>query len=395
MFDPVISRGDVLMPLLTIVGLVMLAPAFAFLRSSSAYFAGAWRRLLILGAPRARLELSERPLRPDVGPELARLATHLRITLRTIEPALERPHTLRDTPDTQVDGQIDDRFGDTIGVTGELWRWLLEAERLVVAQDGGASGSLEHVTRALRGMLFSAAPLHQRMLEIVALLVSFDDELRGPAPRLGYRTCQADGRLHGGGGSFATVVAQRMVARERARDTDDAGHGQGTSCCETGERDGEATLVAHDRRFRAVARRYADDEAAREDLQQEIRLAVWRALPAYRGEGSLRSYVMRIAHLCGARFARRQWRVDDEPEVIDVTSDLEDELELRRQRALVAQAMTTLPPGHRDALSLQLAGHAYREIADELGITESNVSARVTRARQTLARTIGEAGGKD
>ena len=35
---------------------------------------------------------------------------------------------------------------------------------------------------------------------------------------------------------------------------------------------------------------------AREDLLQEIRLAIWVALPRFRGESSLRTFVFRIAH---------------------------------------------------------------------------------------------------
>jgi RNA polymerase sigma-70 factor (ECF subfamily) len=47
-----------------------------------------------------------------------------------------------------------------------------------------------------------------------------------------------------------------------------------------------------------------------------------------------------------------------------------------------------LPLGYRQVVTLTLEGLAYGEIADVLGITESNVGARLTRARQMLRRWL-------
>src|SRR5271166_1279832 len=45
-----------------------------------------------------------------------------------------------------------------------------------------------------------------------------------------------------------------------------------------------------------LASSYESEFQAREDLLQEIRLAIWVALPRFRGESSLRTFVFRIAH---------------------------------------------------------------------------------------------------
>lgn len=48
---------------------------------------------------------------------------------------------------------------------------------------------------------------------------------------------------------------------------------------------------------------YEKGEAAREELVQEIALAVWQALPHFRGECSERTFIYRIAHNRGLTHA--------------------------------------------------------------------------------------------
>jgi RNA polymerase sigma-70 factor (ECF subfamily) len=47
-----------------------------------------------------------------------------------------------------------------------------------------------------------------------------------------------------------------------------------------------------------------------------------------------------------------------------------------------------LPLNHRQVVTLLLEGLSYAEIADVLGITETNVGARLTRARQMLRQLL-------
>jgi RNA polymerase sigma-70 factor (ECF subfamily) len=51
-------------------------------------------------------------------------------------------------------------------------------------------------------------------------------------------------------------------------------------------------------------------------------------------------------------------------------------------------AVQRLPLGYRQVVTLALEGFGYGEIADVLGISESNVGARLTRARQMLRQLL-------
>lgn len=55
-------------------------------------------------------------------------------------------------------------------------------------------------------------------------------------------------------------------------------------------------MAAYSGPIRRLCAAYACDAADREDLFQEVCMAVWRALPAFRGESSTRTWVYRIAH---------------------------------------------------------------------------------------------------
>jgi RNA polymerase sigma factor (sigma-70 family) len=73
-----------------------------------------------------------------------------------------------------------------------------------------------------------------------------------------------------------------------------------------------AVMDAYASPIRRLCTTYTESRADQEDLSQEIFLAVWRALPAFRGEASVRTWLYRIAHKVAltwrARDRRRQSR---------------------------------------------------------------------------------------
>ena len=117
----------------------------------------------------------------------------------------------------------------------------------------------------------------------------------------------------------------------------------------------EKVLEAHGRALGRVAASYAAPGPDREDLRQEIALALHRALPRFRGDSSLRTYVLRIAHNCGVRLviAQRRRRVEVPDEAIDVRTPEAASVARERSERL-ATAIRTLPLGMRQVLALTL-----------------------------------------
>lgn len=153
----------------------------------------------------------------------------------------------------------------------------------------------------------------------------------------------------------------------------------------------------HEPAVRRLAASYEREPARREDLVQDIWLALWQALPAFRGECAERTFVFRIAHNRAITHVRHWVRrqadtLEDDPGIASGTPDPERAAAAHQQRDRLVAAVRQLPLGLRQAIVLRLEGFSQRDIADVLGITENNVAVRLTRARAALARELNPSG---
>lgn len=143
-----------------------------------------------------------------------------------------------------------------------------------------------------------------------------------------------------------------------------------------------------------IARSYEATAAGREDLVQDMLLALITALPRFRGESALGTFVYRVAtNVAIDRLARRPpesldlCAIDDRPDPAPSPESLHA-AEHRRERLI--RAVRRLPLTLRQVMSLVLEGLAHGEIAAVLGITENNVAVRANRARQQLRQWLEE-----
>jgi len=140
-----------------------------------------------------------------------------------------------------------------------------------------------------------------------------------------------------------------------------------------------------------IARSYTNNSSDRDDLFQDISLAIWQALPRFRNESSERTFVFRIALNRALTFLAQRRHVtpmNDEMEVPDSRPNPEKEFAKDQEESRLTEAIRKLPNDYREAITLTLEGLSYAEIADVLGIGESNVGVRLNRARQVLRKLL-------
>ena len=150
-------------------------------------------------------------------------------------------------------------------------------------------------------------------------------------------------------------------------------------------------IRAHGDALERVAWGYVDNAPDREDLMQEILVALWRALPRFRGESSLRTFVLRVAHNRAITFATRRRRFEDLPEeglLPDPAPLVEERLIEEQHRDSLFLAIRELPEAQRQAVMLHLEGLSQREIAELQETSENNVAVRLTRARKALRAVL-------
>ena len=154
----------------------------------------------------------------------------------------------------------------------------------------------------------------------------------------------------------------------------------------------------------ALAYRLCGDAATAEDIAQDAFVHAWQALPRFRGEASLRTWLYRIASntaIQRLRSARPTVSLDgtDLPgrdalpqESIDVADEApgpESQTLRDEQREAVRRAILKLPPESRAALVLREYDELpYREIAAALGIPIGTVMSRLNYARHRLRQEL-------
>jgi RNA polymerase sigma-70 factor (ECF subfamily) len=143
-----------------------------------------------------------------------------------------------------------------------------------------------------------------------------------------------------------------------------------------------------------LAGSYAGSTGEREDLVQDIALALWQALPRFRGESSERTFLFRIAHNhCIDHITRRRPMAslqDLELDPADGSRSIEARLTDQQDSARLQEAVRRLPLIQRQVVVLALEDMDYAEIGAVLGISENNVGVRLNRARASLRKLMGE-----
>jgi RNA polymerase sigma-70 factor (ECF subfamily) len=143
-----------------------------------------------------------------------------------------------------------------------------------------------------------------------------------------------------------------------------------------------------------VAAAYERDRALREELVQDMLLAVVTALPRLKDPTRLRPFVFRIAHNRAVSHVAKRVR---EPKAEEADEQLasdamgqERALIARQQSAALVEAVRALPLPYREVITLLLEDLSYEEIAETLGLSLSNVGVRINRAKQKLKERLGD-----
>lgn len=158
----------------------------------------------------------------------------------------------------------------------------------------------------------------------------------------------------------------------------------------------DAWLERHAAVLHHIAAGFAEG-ADRNDLVQELMLALWKAVPAFRGDCQVSTFVYRVAYnaaLTWKRSVSTHRRHEDawveETGRSGVVIEEGSGARNREMLVLVYAEIRQFPPLDRSLILLHLDDVSYSEIAAILGLTETNVGARLTRIKQRLIANLQE-----
>lgn len=121
-----------------------------------------------------------------------------------------------------------------------------------------------------------------------------------------------------------------------------------------------------------------------EDLRQDAFATIWEALPRFRGESQLATWLYRVTlNTCVATIRKKQpetrhFTVDDIRDVVDHSTDEASML------AEIHDAIAELRNIDKAIVLLWLEGVCYEEISDLTGLPRNTVATRLRRAKEQL-----------
>ncbi len=138
-----------------------------------------------------------------------------------------------------------------------------------------------------------------------------------------------------------------------------------------------------------VANTYGFHAEDRADLAQEIAAQLWRAFPAYDAERPFSTWMYRIALNVAISHVRTTVHRDKhsiqlDEAVHDIADDNGADHETDQQVRALHRFIAQLDKLNRALLLLYLEDQSYRQIAEILGISETNVATKLSRLKQRI-----------
>lgn len=148
-----------------------------------------------------------------------------------------------------------------------------------------------------------------------------------------------------------------------------------------------------------LAQCYEADAEIRQDLLQEIHLALWRSFEGFDSRCSLRTWVYRVAHNVAASHVIRRRRMNsqmllslDELGDLPAKDDVEDIVDRHDVVQQLLALVQRLRPIDRQIILLYLEGMDAILIGEITGISSSNVATKVHRIKSIIADRFWKGG---
>jgi RNA polymerase sigma-70 factor (ECF subfamily) len=150
----------------------------------------------------------------------------------------------------------------------------------------------------------------------------------------------------------------------------------------------EALISEYQVMVARICASYERDRELARDLAQDVWFAVWRALPGWRGEATLKTFVARVAQFRAIAHATRyakQPRAGELPaDLVDRAPQPDTAAMTSAERGSLLAAVQRLPMTYRQPVVLMLEDFSPSEIAALLGLSANVVGVRLNRARGLL-----------
>jgi RNA polymerase sigma factor (sigma-70 family) len=154
----------------------------------------------------------------------------------------------------------------------------------------------------------------------------------------------------------------------------------------------ERTLTEYHPMISRVVSSYERIPALQEELYQEISMALWKSLSRFDNQSSLKTYILSIAHKRSvshvAKHVKEPHSVEVEENHLGEDSCPSVAMANRQKMNNLIVALQSFPLIDKQLVTLALEGLSYKEIASILGLSVTNVGAKLNRAKTKLNQLL-------
>ncbi|WP_461633977.1 RNA polymerase sigma factor [Labilibaculum euxinus] len=151
-------------------------------------------------------------------------------------------------------------------------------------------------------------------------------------------------------------------------------------------------LAENSDRIRRICNYYNSNSENQKDMYQEVLVNIWKSLDNFRGDSMVSTWVYRVAvntslSFTGKNFRQMKLMVSSDSQNLNSIIDDESLLEKHREEAMLNRLqneLNQLSVIDKALISLMLEGLSMKEIADVIGIKESNVKVKIHRIKEQL-----------
>ncbi len=148
-------------------------------------------------------------------------------------------------------------------------------------------------------------------------------------------------------------------------------------------------ITEHHHLIYKVCSMYRDNSEDMHDLYQDIVLQLWRAFPSFRGESKISTWIYRIALNTNITQLRKAQRNPIHSSITEqMTETIRDTQFAIDEIDHLNKAIAQLTEIEKAIIILYMDEYKYKEIADIIGTTESNVGFKINQIKKKLKEII-------
>lgn len=141
-----------------------------------------------------------------------------------------------------------------------------------------------------------------------------------------------------------------------------------------------------------VVRAYGNTAEDQDDLFQEICLQLWLSIPRFEGKAKVSTWIYRVALNTALVWNRGEKTRRKHRDRLMIFTPQQQAGNLQPSQEIIErlyEAIRKLPKVDASVVLMHLDGLGYDEMAEILGISESNVGVKLNRAKKQLAQLLG------